>query len=117
MIFSPKCRTNKFEMIYTILGSFRSFFNWGKCQYSAPNRAFENPFQFHHVSDFVNSGCHYNTKTVHVYVLNMLTKFHENRGPVTHFFFKLINLTLYLIETPFNTFANRADPDQTALVI
>ena len=25
-------------------------------------------------------------------------------------------LTLYLIETPFNTFANRADPDQAALV-
>ena len=26
------------------------------------------------------------------------------------------NLTLYLIETPFNAFANRADPDQAALV-
>ena len=26
------------------------------------------------------------------------------------------SLTLYLIETPFNTFANRADPDQAALV-
>ena len=26
------------------------------------------------------------------------------------------HLTLYLIEMPFNTFANRADPDQTALV-
>ena len=25
-------------------------------------------------------------------------------------------LTLYLIEKPFNTFANRADPDQAALV-
>ena len=25
-------------------------------------------------------------------------------------------LTLYLIDTPFNVFANRADPDQTALV-
>ena len=25
-------------------------------------------------------------------------------------------LTLYPIETPFNTFANRADPDQAALV-
>ena len=25
-------------------------------------------------------------------------------------------LTLYLIETPFNAFANRADPDQAALV-
>ena len=25
-------------------------------------------------------------------------------------------LTLYLIETPFNTFANRADPDQAALL-
>ena len=25
-------------------------------------------------------------------------------------------LTLYLIETPFNTFVNRADPDQAALV-
>ena len=25
-------------------------------------------------------------------------------------------LTLYLIETPFNPFANRADPDQAALV-
>ena len=25
-------------------------------------------------------------------------------------------LTLYLKETPFNTFANRADPDQAALV-
>ena len=24
-------------------------------------------------------------------------------------------LTLYFIETPFNTFANRADPDQAAL--
>ena len=24
-------------------------------------------------------------------------------------------LTIYLIETPFNTFANRADPDQAAL--
>ena len=25
-------------------------------------------------------------------------------------------LTIYLIETPFNAFANRADPDQAALV-
>ena len=25
-------------------------------------------------------------------------------------------LTIYLIEKPFNTFANRVDPDQTALV-
>ena len=30
--------------------------------------------------------------------------------------FKQFDLTLYLIETPFNTFANRADPDQAALV-
>ena len=29
---------------------------------------------------------------------------------------KLVILTLYLIETPFNTFANRVDPDQAALV-
>ena len=28
----------------------------------------------------------------------------------------ITELTLYLIETPFNTFANRADPDQAALV-
>ena len=28
----------------------------------------------------------------------------------------IAHLTLYLIETTFNTFANRADPDQTALV-
>ena len=28
----------------------------------------------------------------------------------------LLPLTLYLIETPFNAFANRADPDQAALV-
>ena len=28
----------------------------------------------------------------------------------------LFSLTIYLIETPFNTFANRADPDQAALV-
>ena len=28
----------------------------------------------------------------------------------------LMLLTVYLIETPFNTFANRADPDQAALV-
>ena len=27
-----------------------------------------------------------------------------------------LTLTFYLIETPFNTFANRADPDQAALV-
>ena len=27
-----------------------------------------------------------------------------------------IPLTLYIIEAPFNTFTNRADPDQTALV-
>ena len=27
-----------------------------------------------------------------------------------------ITLTLYLIETPFNAFENRADPDQAALV-
>ena len=27
-----------------------------------------------------------------------------------------IALTLYLIETPFNAFANRADPDQASLV-
>ena len=26
------------------------------------------------------------------------------------------HLTLYLIETPFNAFAKKADPDQTALV-
>ena len=28
MNFSPKCRTNKLGMMYTILESFRSFFNW-----------------------------------------------------------------------------------------
>ena len=28
MKFSPKCRTKKVGMIYTILGSFPSFFNW-----------------------------------------------------------------------------------------
>ena len=28
MKFSPKCRTNKLGMLHTILGSFRSFFNW-----------------------------------------------------------------------------------------
>ena len=28
MKFSPKCRTKKLGMIYTILGSFCSFFNW-----------------------------------------------------------------------------------------
>ena len=29
---------------------------------------------------------------------------------------KELELTLHLIEMPFNTFANRADPDQAALV-
>ena len=33
------------------------------------------------------------------------------------FFFKLVNLTLYIIETSFNIFTNRADLDQAALVI
>ena len=28
----------------------------------------------------------------------------------------LVKLILYLIETPFNAFANRADPDQAALL-
>ena len=28
MKFSPKCRTKKFGIIYTILGSFCSFLNW-----------------------------------------------------------------------------------------
>ena len=28
MKFAPKCRTKKLGMIYTILGSFCSFFNW-----------------------------------------------------------------------------------------
>ena len=28
----------------------------------------------------------------------------------------IYNLTLYLIEMPFNAFANKADPDQVALV-
>ena len=28
----------------------------------------------------------------------------------------MFTFTLYLIETPFSTFANRADPDQAALV-
>ena len=28
MKFSPKCRTKKLGMIYTILGSFCSFLNW-----------------------------------------------------------------------------------------
>ena len=28
MKFSPKCRSKKLGMIYTILGSFCSFFNW-----------------------------------------------------------------------------------------
>ena len=32
-----------------------------------------------------------------------------------HLTFDLIE-ALYLVETPFNTFANRADPDQAALV-
>ena len=30
--------------------------------------------------------------------------------------FEEYHLTFYLIETPFNTFANKADPDQAALV-
>ena len=34
---------------------------------------------------------------------------------VTNNFNGLTSWTLNLIETPFNTFANRADPDQTAL--
>ena len=32
------------------------------------------------------------------------------------YLFKFGKLTLYHIQTPFNTFANRADPDQAALV-
>ena len=28
MKFSPKCRTKKLGMLYTILGSFCSFLNW-----------------------------------------------------------------------------------------
>ena len=30
MKFLPKCRTKKLGMIYTILGSFCSIFNWGE---------------------------------------------------------------------------------------
>ena len=32
------------------------------------------------------------------------------------FMLYILSLTLYLIKRPFNTFANRADPDQAALV-
>ena len=32
MVFSPKCRTKKLGMIYTILGSFCFFFNWEGAQ-------------------------------------------------------------------------------------
>ena len=39
----------------------------------------------------------------------------SNSGPLSPLP-KLYPLTLYLIETPFNTFAKRADPDQAALV-
>ena len=28
MKFSPKCKAERLGMIYTILGIFRSFFNW-----------------------------------------------------------------------------------------
>ena len=34
----------------------------------------------------------------------------------TYHFHETFILTLYLKETPFNTYANRADPDQAALV-
>ena len=39
---------------------------------------------------------------------------HEKMELITYA--KSHSLTHYLIETPFNTFANRADPDQAALV-
>ena len=38
------------------------------------------------------------------------------RGMASFPYAPLRSLTLYLIETPFNTFANRADPDQAALL-
>ena len=44
----------------------------------------------------------------------------NNMLPVsgTYFLYRIIQetLTLYPIETPFDVFANRADPDQAALV-
>ena len=39
MKFSTKCRTKKLGMIYTILLSFCSFFNWGEADYEGPNQA------------------------------------------------------------------------------
>ena len=41
-------------------------------------------------------------------------KFRENKTLAKISEFTAI-LTLYLVETPFNAFANRADPDQAAL--
>ena len=35
-------------------------------------------------------------------------------GPINKTHIRLIGLTLYIIETPFDTFANRADPEQAA---
>ena len=40
----------------------------------------------------------------------------EDSDEMQHNLHYLLSLTLYLIEMPFNAFANRADPDQTALV-
>ena len=38
MKFPPKCRTEKLGMIYTILGSFYSFFNWDGADHRPPIR-------------------------------------------------------------------------------
>ena len=60
---------------------------------------------------------------VYLHVASVIPDILKFLGPVKQNFqikiviiFLPICLTLYLIETPFNTFANRVEPDQTALI-
>ena len=64
-------------------------------------------------------------ETRHLHI-NTSKKYHDFQGSIDNqavFLIIFLNqkiyygyLTLYLIETPFNAFANRADPDQAALI-
>ena len=72
--FSPKYRTQKLGMRYTIIGSFCSFFKWGRGQYSAPNQAYENLWD--QVLFRIISSSNYRKVDVKLYNPNYIT--HKN---------------------------------------
>ena len=74
----------------------------------------ENHTRDHHVS-FLGKPCDIKRESSGQILLSH-PQTHDGSLYMYYIIFGLLRLTIYLIETPFNTFANRANPDQAALL-